>query len=76
MPIAHVLIKVAAADHPAVVKFYEEALKPTGINKLRTFPNGMVAFGSQGLELAVAVGDSNPSPVHIAFAAPGMPARS
>ncbi len=69
---AHILIKVAAGEHAAMVDFYTQALNPLGITKIRTFPSGMVAFGSQAPEWCVAIGDSNPDPkVHVAFVAPG-----
>ena len=73
MPIAHTLIKVPAAQLAAVDKFYVQALKPLGYAKLRTFPNGMSAFGISLPEWFIAPGGTGPSEaVHVAFAAPGM----
>jgi len=70
MTISHVLIKVSAADHSAVVNFYAQALKPLGSKQLASFPSGATGFGSQRPEVWVAVGDTK-STVHIAFDAPG-----
>jgi hypothetical protein len=73
MPIAHTLIKVAAAEHAAaVVNFYSNPLKPLGYEKLRTLGNGMTLFGTTAPEWEVAIGDENSSSkVHVAFAASG-----
>jgi hypothetical protein len=74
MSISHVLIKAGAAEHAAVVDFYNQALKPLGGNNLKSFPNGMTGFGSQSPDLWVAIGDKDfHSAVHIAFRAPGRP---
>ncbi|KAH8911945.1 Glyoxalase/Bleomycin resistance protein/Dihydroxybiphenyl dioxygenase [Coniochaeta sp. PMI_546] len=69
MTITHALIKVASADHRAVVNFYAQALKPLGSKQLANFPNGMTGFGSQSPEWWIAVGDPT-STVHVAFGAP------
>jgi hypothetical protein len=72
MAIGHVLIKAAAADHAAVVNFYVQALKPLGMQVLRTLPNGMTGFGDKAPEWFVAIGDDNaPQKVHVAFSAAG-----
>lgn len=73
MTITHALIKVASADHRAVVNFYAQALKPLGSKQLANFPNGMTGFGSQSPEWWIVVGDPT-STVHIAFGAPGKSA--
>ncbi|KAF7554096.1 hypothetical protein G7Z17_g3165 [Cylindrodendrum hubeiense] len=70
MTIAHALIKVSAAEHAAVVKFYTQALKPLGLSQLKSFPNGLTGFGSQSPEWWIGIGEDVKSNVHIAFAAP------
>ena len=76
MPFSHVFIKVAAADHPAVVNFYTQALKPLGSKQLKTFPNGMTAFGNQAPEWFVGKGEDHAkSSVHVAFNASGKLTR-
>lgn len=76
MTIGHVLLKVAAADHAAVVEFYEQVLKPLGSEILGRLPNGIVAFGSKTPEWFIAPAESTPEPkAHVAFLAPGR-ARS
>lgn len=72
MPIGHVLLKVAKADHAAIVDFYTKVLKPLGIEKLQTMPNGWVAFGSKSPEWIVGTAPTNPDiKAHIAFVALG-----
>ncbi|KAJ5626312.1 hypothetical protein N7510_002621 [Penicillium lagena] len=71
MPIGHVLLKVAEADHAAVVDFYTRALKPLGTEKLQTMPNGWVAFGSKSPEWIVGTAFANSDiKAHVAFLAP------
>ncbi|KAJ5106196.1 hypothetical protein N7456_002871 [Penicillium angulare] len=73
MPIGHVLLKIAEADHAAAVEFYTQALKPLGIQKLQTMPNGWVAFGTKGLEWVVGTTPANSdSKAHVAFVAPDL----
>jgi hypothetical protein len=72
MPISHILIKVGAADHAAVVKFYNSALAPLGSSQLMALPNGWTAFGSTKPEWWVAKADVAPNTgTHVAFGAPG-----
>lgn len=70
----HALIKVAASQHAAVVKFYELALAPLGSANLKSFPNGFTGFGAQAPEYWIAKADVTPNTtVHVGFGAQGMP---
>jgi hypothetical protein len=72
MTILHALVKVSAADHAAVVKFYSEALKPLGSSLLMSLPNGFSGFGGQKPEYFIAKTDETPNvKAHLAFGAPG-----
>lgn len=50
--IDHTQLAVAAADHKAVVAFYEAALKPLGYKKLMAFGPNEEAVGFGDGELA------------------------
>ncbi|KAJ2972010.1 hypothetical protein NQ176_g7402 [Zarea fungicola] len=66
----HALIKVAASQHAAVVKFYELALAPLGSANLKSFPNGFTGFGAQAPEYWIAKADVTPNTtVHVGFGA-------
>jgi hypothetical protein len=73
MTILHALIKVPAADHAAVIKFYTEALKPLDSSLLMSLPSGLSGFGGEKPEYFITKSDETPSTkVHLAFRALGM----
>ena len=72
MTIAHVLVKVGAAEHAATVEFYQQLLKPLGSTMLLSLPNGFSGFGNQKPEYFIAKVEVNPeAKSHVAFGAPG-----
>jgi activator of 2-hydroxyglutaryl-CoA dehydratase len=74
MPLLHIIIKVPASEHAAVVKFYSQAREHLGSKKLRTYSNGTTGFGRKSLEMLAGINDADTkiSPkIHIGFVARG-----
>jgi len=72
MTILHILLKVPAADHAAMVDFYTKALKPIGSNLLMALPNGLTGFGGQKPEFFIGKTDEAVGgKLHVAFSADG-----
>ncbi|KAH8804594.1 Lactoylglutathione lyase [Xylogone sp. PMI_703] len=71
MPIAHILIRVAAAEHAKAVAFYTAALKPLGYGQLASFGSVAVGLGIKSPEWWIKASDVDAdSKVHVAFTAP------